>query len=188
VQDKLILGLFQKACSLDRSSRALDLCTMLHKKKAVEIAIQIATNMKKASLVSRITMLLQVKFPVLPAGRSARDEDEGLSSFLDAPAAAAPSKRGTLRRPAVSFEEAEEENKILNEDGEAEYDFAPSSAAAGKSNLKRKFEETPSSTPLASLSSSLNVKTFTSANVKPKAPAASQSSTPAGTNPFARKQ
>lgn len=196
IQDKTILNLFQKACSLDRHSKALDLCTMLHKKKAVEIAIQIATHAKKTALVSRITMLLQVKFPAVQPGSNNKrhDDDEGLSNYLDAPSSSsAPSKRGTLRRPAVSFDDAEEENKHGNEDGEEEYDFGGSGSSTQKSSLKRKsFDEAPSSTPLASLTTSLNVKSFTSANVKPKSatatPAASQTTSTPGSNPFARKQ
>lgn len=190
-QDKLILGLFQKACSLDRSLRALDLCTMLYKKKAVEIAAQIATHAKKTALASRITMLLKVKFPAVAPGAAARrDDDEGLSSFLDGPAEPK-SRRGTLRRPAVSFEDAEEENRSsLLDDGEAEYELGGASSGL-KSSLKRKHDDdAPAASPLAGLASSLSSRNVTSANVKPKGPPAA-SQTPAsqpGTNPFARKQ
>jgi hypothetical protein len=201
VQDKVILGLFQKACSLDRSSRALDLCTMLHKKKALEIASQLATLEKKPELVKRIAVLLSVKFPNVPApsaggssnGRRLADDDEGLSSFLDAAPAAA-SKKGTLRRPAVSWEDAEMENvRGVDDDGEAEYEFAggaSSSQGSKKASLKRKdAPSSPSSTPLNSLSSSLNRKSVVSANVKTKVtPSQSQVSSSQATNPFAKKE
>ena len=199
VQDKVILGLFQKALSLDRSSRALDLCTMLHKKKALEIASQLATLEKKQELVKRIAVLLSVKFPNIPApaaGSNARrvggDDDEGLSSFLDTPAAPS-SKKGTLRRPAVSWEDAEMENvRGVDDDGEAEYEFsggAASSQGNKKATLKRKdAPSSPSSTPLNSLASSLNRKSVVSANVKAKVNLTqTQVSSSQATNPFAKK-
>lgn len=198
VQDKVILGLFQKACSLDRSSRALDLCTMLHKKKALEIASQLATLEKKPELVKRIAVLMSVKFPTVAptasgaaaaAGRRGGDDDEGLSSFLDGPSssAAPASKKGTLRRPAVSFDDAEMENvRGTTDDGEAEYEFGGRKA----SSLKRK--EAPgspsASTPANSFSSSLSRKTVPSANVKAKVGGLSQTSASQGTNPFAKKE
>ena len=192
IQDKTIIGLFQKACALDRHSRALDLCTMMHKKKALEIAIQIATHAKKTALVSRISMLMQVKFPTVDPKHDL--EDEGLSSLFNGSSQTVGSKRGTLRRPAVSFEEAEEENKRGNEDGEEELEFGTAMKGNQTINQKRKldeFQSTPS-TALASLkaSSSLNSKVFTSANVKPKLLSTSTPSTQNGTstsNPFARK-
>ena len=208
-QDKLVLALFQRASKGDFLARALDLATMLYKRKSLEVAIQMAEFEKKEALVARLRMLLAVKFPKVRPG--AELDEAGISGFIDldssssssGAAAAASGPKRKLQRPAVSFEEAAEQNARGDEEDEGEAEYAPTAlGAAGKSSLKRKAGDlAPSSSPPASnpfSSGSLALKAgqkVQSANVTHKAKPSSASST-AGTqpppspkkgNPFANK-
>jgi hypothetical protein len=188
--DKTALALFARALQLDRSSRALDLCTMIHRKKSLEIGVQIASHANKAPLVSRITMLAQLKFPAAQRARTTSNlgaaDDDDYSSLLDAPAAPT-SKRGTLRRPVTLDEDSDE--------GEAEFGNTPSAAAAA--STKRKFDDgaaanggsqlSSSSFAQAPASASQSVKKIQSANVKAK-PAAAATPASQKANPFANSQ
>ena len=207
-QDKLILTLFQRAAKNDFLVRALDLATMFFKRKSLELALQMAEYEKKDTLVGRLRMLLEVKFPK-GSMRPAQDED-GVAGFVEmkdfsssaAAAASSSSRKGKLQRPAgsVSFEEAALANARGDSDDEGEAEFMPSAASAGsslKSSLKRKAtdDSTPAATPSFS-SGSLALKPgqrVQSANVtgKPRTatPAASQAASQASPkkNPFANK-
>jgi len=139
-QDKLVLALFQRAAKGDFLARTLDLATMLYKKKSLEVATQMAVFEKKTALVSRLHMLLSVKFP---ARAAADEDDDGIAAFLDgsssggaAAAAASTGPRRKLIRPggAVSFADAAEENARGDaDDGEAEYEFG---ASGPRSSMK----------------------------------------------------
>jgi len=162
--DKLILSLFQRALKLDRHARALDLCTMLHKKRGMEIALQMANKEKKTQLATRINILMQVKFP--PNATKGKDEEDGgLSAYLNGSQSTASgstgaggSRRRLVRSSGVRFEDEDEDmgvSSALNgaaeddDEGEAEYDL-------GLSNKKRKSSE--QSFKPAPKVSSVNVK------------------------------
>jgi len=171
--DKLVLALFQRAAKGDYLARALDLATMLHKKKSLEVARDMATFEKKTTLVQRLQVLFSVKFPPQAAGRD--DDDEGVARFLDldgnaagssGAAAAASGPKRKLIRPAGSgrmdLDEVARENARANDEDEGEGVYVPSAAAA------------PASSPFASGASLAQKQKVQSANVKPKAPGASQ--------------
>ena len=193
-QDKLILTLFQRSAKHDFLVRALDLATMFFKRKSLELAIQMAEYEKKETLVGRLRMLLEVKFPK-GSLRAATDE-EGVAGFeqmhdgasSSAAAAAAPSRRGKLQRPAVSFEEAAAANARGDSDDEGEAEFLPT-ASSLKSSLKRKSEDHTPSFSSGSLAIKPGQK-VQSANVtgKPKpAVSSSQAATQGSTQPSPKK-
>lgn len=102
--DKLTLGLIQAACKADRGSRALDLCTRLHLRKSLSIALSLAQRHQRTALAERIQLLIQVRdmgggSDAEDGGVSEEDEDEEEGPGADRNAAAlrrAHAKRGAL--------------------------------------------------------------------------------------------
>ena len=191
-QDKLVLALFQRAAKGDFLARALDLATMLYKKKSLEVATQMAVFEKKTALVSRLHMLLSVKFP---ARAAADEDDDGIAAFLDgsngAAAAASSGPRRKLIRPggAVSFADAAEENARGDaDDGEAEYDFGSSSGPRSSMKAGSQSPGAAAAAPAPFSSGSLSIRAgqkVQSANVKTKVATTQPSPMK---NPFANKQ
>jgi chromosome transmission fidelity protein 4 len=179
-QDKLVLALFQRAIKSDFLARALDLATMLYKKKSLEVATQMANHEQKKALVGRLNLLMQVKFiqaeeRARVAKLSNQAEEEGIISFLDLDAAAASGgigvnssikKRGKLIRPGggVSFDEAEVTNRRMadEDDGEAEYEIG-----SQPKGILKQSQSNVNANPFSSGALSQR-STVQSANVKPK--------------------
>jgi chromosome transmission fidelity protein 4 len=174
-QDKLVLALFQRAAKGDFLARALDLATMLYKKKSLEVARDMATFEKKTALVSRLTMLLSVKFPAVAPRID--DDEGGVAAFLDldgnsgsgAAAAGSSGPRRKLVRPTASdLDDAVAANARAADEDDGEEDYF----AASKKGILKPSSQAPAASPFSSGASLSQKQKVQSANVKPKAPGA----------------